>query len=134
MFKYLFGIVFLLGLFSCQSEYEKSHENWKAHRLAELKDPYGWPSVTGLFHLRNTYGYFGRGDENDFMIPNSPSSIGILNKTDTGIVMTTFQSIPVTVDGEVKRTAPLKSDRDPNGPTLASYKNLQWRIIEPGEN
>lgn len=126
------NILFLGVLFfvSCQDTYVQSIEQWRTDRYRELKAPYGWPSVTGLFHLRNTYGYFGRSDQNDFIIPNGPSSFGILKKTDTAIVMTTYQSVPVMIDSQIVRKAVLYSDRHPKGPTIASYQSIQWHVIE----
>ncbi len=120
----------VLSVFSCQDKYEKDIVEWRADRLKELKDPYGWPSVIGLFHMRNTYAFFGRTDKNDFIIPNAPSSFGILKKTDTAIVMTSYKSVPVVVDGQIQQVAPLFSDTHPKGPTMAYYENFQWHIIE----
>ena len=125
-------VIFLMSICfcACKDAYTSEIEEWRTSRLNELKAPYGWPSVTGLFHLRNTYGYFGRSDKNDFIIPNGPSSFGILKKTDTAIVMTAYQSIKVTVDSQIVQKAPLFSDRHPKGPTYASWKSIQWHVIE----
>lgn len=102
--------------------------------MAELQSPYGWPSVVALFHLKNSLAYFGRSDKNDFIIPKGPSSFGFLMKTDSGVVMNTYQSVYVQVNNEPVRQILMKSDRDAEGPTMASYKSLQWHIIERGSN
>ena len=115
---------------SCTSEYEQSIQQWQQERLQSLKSPFGWPSVIGLFHLRNTIGYFGRSDTNDFIIPNGPSSFGFLMKTDTGVIMNAYQSVRVKVNGEIVRRVEMLNDKDPEGPTLATYKSFQWHIID----
>ncbi len=125
------SMLFMLG--ACQSPYEKEIVQWRADRLAELKEPYGWPSVVGLFWLRNTLSYFGASDTNDFMIANAPSSFGHIEKTDTSLIQKTFKNKEVYVDGILNHVAPLKTDLHPDGPTLSTFGSLQWYILERGD-
>ncbi len=125
--------LFFLTLSSCQSSYEKEISKWQAERLAELKEPFGWPSVVGLFWLRNTISYYGSESTNDFMIKNAPSSFGHMLKTDTGMVIKSFRNKRVLVDGEPIQIAPLRSDQHEDGPSICSFENLQWYILERGD-
>jgi len=121
-----------MALISCQTQHQREVDEWRKNRLAELKAPYGWPSVIGLYHLKVSYSFFGRADTNEFIIAseNAPSSVGHLEKTDTAIIMRNYQSIHVMVDGERVRTTVMKTDKEQGGPTIASYRNFQWHIIE----
>lgn len=124
----IFIIICLLA--SCQSEYDRDLQQWKNQRFHELKDPYGWPSVIGLFPIKVSYSYFGRSEGNEFLIPNGPSSFGFLQKTDSTILMKIYKNVPVFVDSQRVREVVMKSDLHPDGPTIASHKSLQWHIIE----
>lgn len=126
-------ISMLFLLCACQSPHEKEIEEWRAERLAELKGPYGWPSVVGLFWIRNTLSYFGASDTNDFMIPNAPSSFGHIEKTDTSLIQKAFKNKDVYVDGVLKHEATLNTDLHPDGPTLSTFGSLQWYILERGD-
>ena len=118
---------------SCLDSYEQNHEIWKEKRFLELKEPFGWPSVTGLFPFRNSMAYFGSAETNDFVIPNGPSSFGFLTKTDTGVVMTAYTSVKAKIDGkEVKKTK-LRTDTHPDGPSYGTYKSIQWYLIQRNE-
>ncbi len=126
-------ISMLFLLCACQSQYDKEIEEWRSDRLAELKEPYGWPSVVGLFWMRNTLSYFGSSDTNDFMIKNAPSSFGHIEKTDTSLIQKAFKNKEVYVDGILKHVTPLRTDQHPDGPTLSSHKSLQWYVLERGD-
>ena len=127
-------VISLLFLFcACQSPHEREIKDWRADRLAELKDPYGWPSVVGLFWLRNTLSYFGSSGTNDFMIANAPSSFGHIEKTDTSLIQKAFKNKDVYVDGVITHVAPLNTDMHPDGPTLSTFGSLQWYVLERGD-
>jgi len=93
-----------MALISCQTQHQREVDEWRKNRLAELKAPYGWPSVIGLYHLKVSYSFFGRADTNEFIIASE--------------------------DGERVRTTVMKTDKEQGGPTIASYRNFQWHIIE----
>jgi len=44
--------------------------------------------------------------------------------------MRVYKNIPVYIDSQKVTFAFMKTDADPGGPTIASYKSLQWHIIE----
>lgn len=130
--KHIVYLLIIMGLIcSCQSEYQKELSDWKAHRLSEAKAPYGWASVVGLYEMRNSLAYFGHKDNNDFILPSTaPSSFGPLTKTDTGFYMYPYKNLYVEVNGEATERTRMLSDKEENGPTIASYKSLQWYFIE----
>jgi len=83
-FKSLLFLCLLIGsLYSCTSEYQESIKTWQGDRFAELKAPYGWPSVVGLHWVRNSMAYFGGRPGNDFMIPGNAPSFGRIMDYDT---------------------------------------------------
>lgn len=117
---------------SCQKSYEQEIEEWRIERLNKLKEPYGWPSVVGLYWIKNSMSYFGKKDNNDFILPSTaPSSFGRILKTDTAFYMLPYYSLRVQIDGE---TSPDKvrmlTDKESGGPTIAKWQSLQWHIIE----
>ena len=123
-----------LTCFSCQSEYEKEIQSWQQSRFDELKAPFGWPSVVGLYWVRNSMAYFGSGEGNDFMIPgNAPSGFGRIMDYDTAYYMIAYYSLRVQVAGETATKIRMLTDKEEGGPTKASWKNYQWHLIERGD-
>lgn len=117
---------------SCQDDYDRALSEWKENRFAELKSPFGWTSVVGLYWMRNSTAYFGRKDNNDFILPSTaPTAFGKLVRSDSALYMMAYNSLRVHVNGE---SAPSKvqmlTDKDEGGPTVASWKSLQWYFIK----
>jgi uncharacterized protein len=127
------AITLIVVVLACASKSDSDHqlEVWKDNRLAELKSPYGWPSVVGLFELKNPVTHLGRNESNDFILPDTaPDHLGILTQTDSGIYLNISDNLDVTVEGNSVKNLRMLSDKEDNGPTMASWKSFQWHIIQ----
>lgn len=121
----------LLMMMSCQNAAHQEVMDWRQQRLANLQKPYGWPSVVGLYEWRNSMAYFGAADNNDFILPSTAaSSFGRLIKSDTGYYMFPYSSLNVKVGEEPVEKVRLLTDKEEDGPTIASWRSLQWYLIE----
>lgn len=133
-FRLLFLLCLVIGAFSsCTSEYEKSILEWQSERFAELSAPYGWPSVVGLYWMRNSMAYFGGRSGNDFMIPGNAPSFGRIMDYDTAYYMIAHRSLRVQVNGETAGKVRMLTDKEEGGPIKASWRSYQWHLIERGE-
>jgi len=133
-FRILFPLYLLVAaLTSCTSEYEKSMQTWQSERFAELSAPYGWPSVVGLYWVRNSIAYFGGRNGNDFLIPGNAPSFGRIMNYDTAHYMIAHRSLRVQVNGETAGKVRMLTDKEKGGPTKASWKSYKWHLIERGD-
>lgn len=124
-------VIFSLIQYSCTSDYERGVISWQKERIEELKAPYGWPSVVGLFWIRNSMAYFGSQEANDFILPQTaPSGFGRIMDYDTAYYMIAYGSLRVQMNGESVTKVRMLTDKEENGPSYASWKSLQWHIIE----
>jgi uncharacterized protein (DUF1684 family) len=126
------SFMIIISIQSCQQSYDQELGEWRKERLDKLKAPDGWPSVVGLFYLKNTMSYFGKNDSNDLVLPKTaPSSFGRIMKTDSAFYMLPYYSLRVQVNGDTSSDkVRMLSDREVGGPTIASWQSLQWHIIE----
>lgn len=130
--KYIAILIFLSGLWQgCQSEYDLELNKWKKERLSDIKSPYGWASVVGLYQMLDTVTYFGQNENNDFIFaPTVYSSFGTLEKTDTGFYLNANESSSIQVNEKSVTHTRMLSDREKGGPTIASHHSIQWYFIE----
>ena len=64
-------------------KYREEIESWRQKRLADLKAPDGWLSVTGLYWLRPGETRLGSDPASDLLLPDRlPGSFGTLNLSD----------------------------------------------------
>ncbi len=128
---FVIGIISLLSICSCKSSYEKDIIKWQKERFEELKAPYGWPSVVGLYWIRNSMAYFGHQEGNDFILPETaPSGFGRIMDYDTAYYMIAHYSLRVQLDGETVTKVRMLTDQEEGGPSEASWRSLRWHIIE----
>ena len=117
----------------CTSDYEREIQQWRTERFDELKAPYGWPSVVGLYWVRNSMAYFGGPEGNDFLVPGNAPSFGRIMDYDTAHYMIAYYSLRVQLDGETVTKVRMLTDQEEGGPSRASWRNYQWHLIERGE-
>ena len=133
--NYLIAFIFtgvLMSIISCQSAFEKEIESWRLERINELKTPFSWPSTVGLYHVRNSMAYFGGREGNDFMVPGNAPSFGRIMDYDTAFYMIAHKSLRVQLDGESVGKVRMLTDQEEGGPSVASWRNYQWYLIERG--
>ena len=135
VFTILLGGILLIGLNSCSNQsvstYERDQLRWRAERLSELKSPYSWPSVVGLFPLEKSITYLGSAPANEILIQqNAPSSLGYVRLEGEELFLNTYKNLGVKIEGTSDHKASILTDMDDGGPTKAYYKSLEWYIIQ----
>jgi uncharacterized protein (DUF1684 family) len=134
IFKLLRYTVFLFilsfSLQNCSDSYEKETQNWRQERFKELKAPYAWPSVVGLYAIQDSLTTFGSNTNNNVIIEKGPASFGYLSKVASGVAITRDPGSKGHIDGEEFQSVNLKTDRHPDGPSYGTYNSLQWHIID----
>ncbi len=116
---------------SCQAPEKREWNQWKEERRVALTDPYGWPSVVGLFWIKNSMAYFGSKENNDFILPQTAAtSMGRIVEIDSAYYLDAYSSLKVKVNGLNATKVRMLTDKEEGGPTIASWRSLQWHIIE----
>ncbi|MGD0774511.1 MAG: DUF1684 domain-containing protein [Candidatus Solibacter sp.] len=111
------------------SQYRAQVEQWRQQREAALKADGGWPTVTGLFWLKEGDNTVGSDASNDILLPDgSPGRLGTI-RIQSGQAAFTAAGPGVTLNGKpVSQTEvrPVASDALVAGP-------LQLLVIKRGE-
>ena len=133
-YSHLLTVLVLINFGCGQPEppgYDQEQLDWRENRLKEIKGPYAWPSVVGLYPLDKSLIYFGKSPSNEILLQGpAPSSFGSLQIYEDSVVMDSYKNLSVHVNGIPKARARLLTDMDEEGPTKASYKSLEWYIIK----
>lgn len=109
--------------------YRNEIETWRNQRLAALKAPDGWPSLAGLFKLREGENTFGAAPDNDLVFPESaPARMGVIHLQTDSIYMQIAESVPVRIKDSLIQEAPLSAEQ----PVLFEHAALNWYMIERG--
>ena len=121
---------------SCQDDYQERTESWQAERLVELRAPYAWPSVVGLYGLTETDMTFGSAEDNDLIIEgDAPDHIGQITYQEGGYYQSLAHGLDVTLDDKkINSEIRLLTDKDDDGPTIISWENYQWHLIRRDED
>ena len=132
--SYLKHLIIPLAIFvllsSCIDTYENDIQEWQQLRLKELKGPYSWPSVIGLYPLQDSVTTFGSAAYNDLIIAEGPEFLGSLVKADTVILYNNDSKGLVEIDGLQSERVGLRTDLHPDGPSYGTYNSIQWHIIK----
>lgn len=127
--------VLLLG--ACQDSepiplneaYLNEVETWRSQRLASLKAPDGWPSLAGLFKLKEGENTFGADADNELVFPESaPGRMGVILLEGDSIHMQIAESVPVRIKDSLIQKASLSAEQ----PDLFEHAALNWHLIERG--
>jgi uncharacterized protein (DUF1684 family) len=132
-------ILSLLILFNwaCQNEgdvvvdeaYRAEIETWRAERLARLKAPDGWPTLAGLFRLKEDENTFGSGPDNDLVFPEkAPAKMGVIFLEGDSLVTRMAEGVAVKMGDSTVTQVTTTTDE----PALLEYESLQWYPIERG--
>lgn len=109
------------------------NNEWKQQRLSELRQPDGWPTLVGLYWLKEGNNTFGSGKQNDIRFPNPlPDQIGTINLISNEVQFEHLPNINILHQGEHIEKGVLRTDRQENT-TYLYWESYQWHIIHRGE-
>lgn len=118
------------GTISDISAYEKELLEWRAWRIAQLKQPNGFLNQIGLFWLQAGSYRFGAAPDNDLRFgANGVSEIGVFEVGDAGVRMIVHAGVDVRCDGAIVTDMVLPPDTSGRDIT-ASVGSLAWSVIE----
>ena len=109
-------------------------QKWVSFREGELKQPYGWLSLVGLFWLPLGKSSIGSGVINNIILPNSPNIIGEIELKENGSVYfySNRKNSSALVNEKYISYTRLYSDSDPN-PSLIKIGRLHIQLIKRGD-
>ena len=125
-------ILFLFALISqnCTDTYTPEIKAWQEQRFDDLKAPYSWPSVVGLFPLQDSLSTFGSNEENDIYIEKGPEYMGSLFTHENGVTLKITAENKVKIDDQELVFSSLRTDRHEEGASFITYQSLQAHIID----
>lgn len=120
---------------SVDDGYEKEIMKFRQDRLHEMKKPFGWTSVVGLYELSEGDNTFGGSEESDLVFPNAPARIGTLTMKGAGEVsVTPAAGVPVKINNEmISETTQLNSDMSGKPLSTMELGSLQWYVASRKE-
>ena len=105
-------------------------ESWRQRREDRLRAPTGWPSVVGLYWLKQGHNRVGSGSDADVKFPSpAPEHVGTITLEPGRKTFTPAEGVGVQVDGVEVPSALILSDMD-GGPTSMSWDSMVWYLIE----
>lgn len=122
--------------FAAPDTYENEIHGWQAKRLKNLQADEGWPTLAGLFWLKEGENKVGSDDSLPVVLPASaPKVAGTLVMSGGKVQFKPEPSVALTLDEKpVTETIELTSDEDPNvDPTKLRYGPVSFFIIKRGE-
>ena len=114
--------------------YTEEVEQWKAKRLASLKDEDGWLSLVGLHWLKEGENRIGSDPSNEVALPEgkAPRVAGSLFLNSGAVKIEARPDSGITSEGKPVTSLDLKSDAD-GKPTTLKLGALTFHVIKRGE-
>lgn len=135
------GCLLLLFLISCsvsnrinnQLGYFQEILDWRQERLQALQAPEGWPTLAGLYWLKEGTNTYGAAAENDIKFPdNAPDNIGIFTLNNGIISYETSPNLNIRCNGEIRPTGVLYDAAKSISEKLQT-RSLIWYAIQRGD-
>ncbi len=112
------------------ARHESALAEWRADRVASLKDPDGWLNLAGLYWLKEGMNSFGAAAGNDLVAPggSAPPKLGDFLVEDGAV---TFRAAPgaEVLYGETPVTEILLADDQEKKASLLTSGSLAWTVI-----
>lgn len=133
--------VILLTMYACaptpsggvERNYIAEISAWRDSRLAELRKPDGWPTLVGLYWLKEGKNTVGSGKEHDIRLPAPmPAHLGIFRVKRDSVTFELDAGSRVTLDGKRVTEGRFRTDLEENT-TYLYWNSYQWHIIHRGE-
>jgi uncharacterized protein (DUF1684 family) len=115
--------------------YTDEVEQWKAKRLASLKNEDGWLSLVGLHWLKEGENKLGSDSSSDVPLPagKSPRVAGSIFLNGGAVKLEARPGSGITSEGKPVTSLELKSDADGGKPTVLKLGTLTFHVIKRGE-
>ena len=114
-------------------EYHQGIEKWRDQRVKSLQAAHGWPTLVGLYWLKEGENTFGSGEDNDIQFPaKTPSKMGTILLSEDVLYASFDTSVKIHVDGQYSTETKLDSDADTR-PSMLSWNAHIWYIIKRGD-
>ena len=116
------------------ASYEAELLAWRQKREQSLTGDDGWLTLVGLHWLHGGQNSVGSEEGADVPLPrgSAPERLGII-ELETGVTtLTVTTDEPVTVDGVPVKTARLRNDEDPEGPSLVRISTVTFFVLQRG--
>ncbi len=111
-------------------DYEQVILQWRIERLADLKAPYGYLNLVGLYWLEKGVTRVGSAEDNDIVFAGTAAPyVGALQATAEGVAFTTYPDADVRYENLPVRTI-LMSDDTTGNPVALTHGSLSWTIIK----
>lgn len=110
--------------------YTASLDEWRAERIAELRQPDGWLSLVGLFWLSPGRATFGSDPQNDIVFPAGKADpfVGTFVLEDGHVRVEIRPGVDVHHEGERVGRLTMADDKSET-PTILSHRTLSWLVI-----
>jgi uncharacterized protein (DUF1684 family) len=113
--------------------YHEEIEKWRQKRLADLKAPDGWLSVTGLYWLRPGETKVGSDPASDLLLPDRvPGLVGTFVLAGTSVDFRPATGVALTRNGTPCLGGRIYSDADPHPDALA-LSDVKLILLKRGE-
>jgi uncharacterized protein (DUF1684 family) len=116
-----------------RAAYEAEILEWRAGRLERLKSPTGYLNLVGLYWLAPGNVRIGAAADNDIIFPAKAAPyVGVLEVTESGVVLVTVSGVDVRYD-EIPVRSLLLADDTTGNPVTLTHGSLAWMIIKRDE-
>lgn len=140
LFIYFLTLILSMTFCFCSTSKKVSNnnpefENWKLERIAGLKTPFGWLSLTGLYWMKTDSFSIGTKEGFDINLNHHASAnMGtILQKNDNWFFKPTQKNLVKNEGHFVNEEIEIKHDQTGN-PTILNYESLFWYVIKREDN
>ena len=135
----LLGILFIAGAGAAgddqpdMSAYEAEIVAWRAERLANLKAPFGFLNLVGLYWLEEGTTRIGSAPDNDIVFPGTAAPyLAELTVSQDGVVLVASPGADIRQQGDPVQSVYMADDTTEN-PVALSHGSLAWTIIRRDE-
>ena len=129
-------IPFAMNLFAADNGYTQEVRKWQDERLKNLKKDDGWPTLAGLFWLKEGSNPVGRDESLPVVLPApAPPAAGTLTLTNGKVQFTPNPAAAITLEGKpLAGPVTMISDADPKQkPTTLRIGAISFFVIQRGE-
>lgn len=105
-------------------------DNWRAQRVARLKEPYGWLSLVGLHWLKEGVNSVGSAKDNDIVLAVGPAKLGKATLNGGQVTFTLESAAVASLGGSETATSGVLRDDSSPRPTIVSFGTAQFYLID----
>jgi uncharacterized protein len=104
---------------------------WQQTMEKNLRSETGWLSLAGLEWLEEGINTIGSATDNDVVLPaQAPAKLGILEFSNGDVKFSAASDAEVTIDGVSEKSAMLRDDNNPNGPSIVKIDSISFSVIK----